>query len=69
MLDTEPVILEIEPDEELDLVEYAIDEDPEPSDVPDEPAPDECPYCAKFRNVGTMVCPHCGRPLGWKPVG
>ena len=69
MLDTEPVILENEPDEELELLEYAIDEDPEPDEVPDEPASDECPYCAKFRNVGTMVCPHCGRPLAWKPVG
>ena len=57
-----PVEVEEIPDEELDLVEYAIDEDPEPDEIPDDP-PDECEYCKKFRNVGTMVCPHCGRPL------
>lgn len=59
---TSPVeILEI-PDEEQVLVEYAIDEDPEPDEIPGDP-PDECDYCKKFRDVGTIVCPHCGRPL------
>ena len=57
-----PVEVQEIPDEERDLVEYAIDEDPEPDEIPDDP-PDECEYCKKFRNVGTMVCPHCGRPL------
>jgi hypothetical protein len=66
VLDPKPVVVSDEPDEELELVEYAIDEDPEPDEVPDEPAPDECNYCAKFRNVGTMVCPHCGKPLSWR---
>ncbi len=60
---TPPVeVLEI-PDEEQVLVNYAIDEDPELDEIPDENPPDECEYCNKFRNVGTMVCPHCGRPL------
>lgn len=61
--ETYPVeVFEI-PDEEQLLVEYAIDEDPEPDEIPDITNPDECEYCNKFRNVGTMVCPHCGRPL------
>ena len=24
---------------------------------------DSCMYCRKFKDIGTMVCPHCGRPL------
>jgi hypothetical protein len=24
---------------------------------------DSCRYCGRFRDIGTMVCPHCGRPL------
>ena len=22
-----------------------------------------CPYCALFKDLGTAVCPNCGRPL------
>jgi hypothetical protein len=29
---------------------------------PEEDA-DSCRYCGRFRDIGTMVCPHCGRPL------
>lgn len=24
---------------------------------------ESCQYCAIFKDLGTMVCPHCGRPL------
>jgi hypothetical protein len=24
---------------------------------------DSCMYCGTFKDIGTMVCPHCGRPL------
>jgi hypothetical protein len=24
---------------------------------------DSCIYCGTFKDIGTMVCPHCGRPL------
>jgi len=25
--------------------------------------PDECEYCSIFKDLGTVVCPNCGRPL------
>ena len=25
--------------------------------------PDECEYCPIFKDLGTVVCPNCGRPL------
>lgn len=29
----------------------------------DDVTPKSCEYCAIFKDLGTMVCPNCGRPL------
>lgn len=31
--------------------------------VLEEMSPDSCEYCSLFKDLGTMVCPNCGRPL------
>ncbi|UCH57517.1 MAG: hypothetical protein JSV18_00940 [Candidatus Bathyarchaeota archaeon] len=30
--------------------------------------PDQCAYCAIFKDLSTVVCPNCGRPLNIKPA-
>ena len=34
--------------------------------VLEEETKESCPYCSMFRDIGTMVCPSCGRPLNLK---
>lgn len=31
--------------------------------VLEEMSPDSCEYCSLFKDLNTMVCPNCGRPL------
>ena len=39
---------------------------PEIGSVPEEETRESCPYCYMFRDIGTMVCPNCGRTLNFK---
>lgn len=32
----------------------------------EEESEESCPYCYMFRDIGTMVCPNCGRTLNLK---
>ena len=39
---------------------------PEFRPVLEEETWESCPYCSMFRDIGTMVCPNCGRSLNLK---
>ena len=39
---------------------------PEIRPVLEEETTESCPYCSMFRDIGTMVCPNCGRTLNLK---
>lgn len=41
---------------------------PEIRPILEERSPDSCEYCALFKDLGTMVCPNCGRPLNLRII-
>jgi len=50
----------------LELLKTSIDTNHEHTDfrpIREEETWESCPYCSMFRDIGTRVCPNCGRTL------